>query len=94
MIGSFVMIVGGSDKGEDYSQFQVDGKVIATGANAEKFKDAEVVESLEKALAKAIELKPQNILFSPASASFDRYKNYIERGEYFFQCCKRYLDLI
>tara|TARA_B100001093_G_scaffold82627_1_gene74047 strand:+ start:573 stop:1847 length:1275 start_codon:yes stop_codon:yes gene_type:complete len=36
------------------------------------------------------ELKEKTILFSPAAASFDNFKNFEDRGEYFNQLIKRY----
>ena len=33
----------------------------------------------------------KTILFSPASASFDNFKNFEERGEYFNKLIKKYI---
>jgi UDP-N-acetylmuramoylalanine--D-glutamate ligase len=41
------------------------------------------VESLREAVEEALELKPRICLFSPAAPSFDRFRNYQERGESF-----------
>lgn len=43
------------------------------------------VQTLEKAVEKAKKLAKEGevVLFSPASASFDMYKNFMERGEHF-----------
>ena len=35
-------------------------------------------------------LKKKTILFSPAAASFDDFKNFEDRGEYFNQLVKKY----
>ena len=96
--GNVGLIMGGSDKKEDYCEFfdTILDKVryvAVTGANANKiygsamkvgFTDIEIVNSLNDAvdLLKGKE-NVDTVLFSPASASFDRYSGYAERGEYF-----------
>ncbi|AFY60023.1 UDP-N-acetylmuramoyl-L-alanine--D-glutamate ligase [Synechococcus sp. PCC 6312] len=51
----------------------------------------ENVQTLDQAMIKAKELAPQvkakTILFSPACASFDQYRNFEERGDHFRQLC-------
>lgn len=51
----------------------------------------EDVQTLDQAVLKAQELAPQvnakTILFSPACASFDQYRNFEERGDHFRQLC-------
>ena len=60
----------------------------------------ELCETLENAFAKATEMAKQSsqehktILLSPACASFDQWKNFEERGNYFIQLVKRYKDAI
>lgn len=96
--GKIGLILGGYDKGEEFCEFfeEIDGKVefvAVTGANSEKivssaqkigFMNIAICASLESAV-EALQgfSKIDNILFSPASASFDRYKNYQERGDRF-----------
>ncbi|NLL56145.1 MAG: UDP-N-acetylmuramoyl-L-alanine--D-glutamate ligase [Clostridiales bacterium] len=95
--GDIGLIMGGSDKNEDFCEFfeNIDEKVKAIavcGSNAQKifnsalkmgYTDIKVFTSLKEALHFLNTKKVQNVLFSPCSASFDRYKNYAERGEYF-----------
>lgn len=91
------LILGGKDKGNDYSQI---GKLIkekvksifAIGESKEKianvFKDIVPVfmcDTLEEAAERALnKANPgDKILFSPACASFDMFKDYKDRGKRF-----------
>lgn len=92
-----VLIMGGVDKGNDYSILKhlVREKVkaiVAMGLNNEKIienfgKIVQILESNEvnDAVLKAYKLADENetVLLSPACASFDLFKNYIDRGEKF-----------
>lgn len=95
--GNIGLIMGGSDKNEDFCDFfeTINGKVKAVsvcGGNADKiynsamkmgYPDIKVFSTLKDAIEYLGNKNIQNILFSPCCASFDRYKNYMERGEYF-----------
>ena len=91
------LILGGSDKGEDFSRLFAGlgdnvERLYITGENAPKiFAAAEggfrgeirLVDSLRDAV-RDFKLHPLPILlFSPASASFDRFMSYAERGRAF-----------
>lgn len=96
--GEIGLIMGGSDKNEDYCEFfdSLDEKVkyiTVTGNNAEKiyssalkmgFIDISVENSLKDCIDNlARKNEIKNILFSPSAASFDRYTSYAERGDTF-----------
>lgn len=53
----------------------------------------EIVETMENAVAKSLELalvnKAKVVLLSPACASFDRYQSFEHRGEHFRQLCQQ-----
>ncbi|MEM6821689.1 MAG: UDP-N-acetylmuramoyl-L-alanine--D-glutamate ligase, partial [Verrucomicrobiota bacterium] len=94
-----VLIAGGKNKGFDFSEFtsQISiscRAVIAIGASANEIISAweEVVEcKTAETLEKAVELsflyrdEVEAVLFSPACASFDMFKNFEERGERFME---------
>jgi len=100
-----VLIFGGKDKGADFSPlrglFKRKVKVaIAYGENGDKlvetFKDCAPihrVDNLEEALklAKKVLKRGDTLLFSPASASFDQFKSYEERGKVFENLVGEYL---
>ena len=72
--------------------------VILCGENAREIADAisptdiscEIVPSLTEAvaLAKSVAREGDTVVFSPASTSFDCYKNFEERGEHFSSLVK------
>ena len=93
-----IWIVGGVDKGNDYSILEglVKQKVlgiVCLGKNNNKIKDAfgSIVESFFEAstaeqavqISYRIAKKGYNVLLSPACASFDLFKNYEDRGHQF-----------
>ncbi|VAX17953.1 UDP-N-acetylmuramoylalanine--D-glutamate ligase [hydrothermal vent metagenome] len=91
------LILGGKDKGNDYSRIRDlvkknVKKIYAIGSSAEKVYDyfqnyaqVEKVDSLEACVNKAMEEADSGdiVLLSPACASFDMFKNYEHRGEVF-----------
>lgn len=98
MNNSTVWIVGGTDKGNDYSSLLslVQKKVkaiVCLGSDNEKIKDTfdgivdNLVEtnSMQEAVRMAYMLgkKGDTVLLSPACASFDLFENYEDRGRQF-----------
>jgi UDP-N-acetylmuramoylalanine--D-glutamate ligase len=103
MENKVVWIVGGVDKGNDYSElFPLVRKkvkaIVCMGKDNKKiveaFKDkvATIVEtySMEEAVRSSYYLakKGETILLSPACASFDLFKNYEDRGRQFKQAVR------
>jgi UDP-N-acetylmuramoylalanine--D-glutamate ligase len=97
---SVCLIAGGRGKDEDYHEifedysdviarlilFGEDAGVIAE--QAAKIDDMIVVDTLQQAVEHVAEF-PGDILFSPACASFDQYRDYEARGEDFRSLAKR-----
>ena len=103
MENNIIWIVGGVDKGNDYSElFPVVSKkvkaIVCLGKDNKKiieaFKDkvATIVEttSMEEAVRSSYYLakKGETVLLSPACASFDLFKNYEDRGRQFKQAVR------
>ncbi len=92
-----ILILGGKDKGNDYTQIKDEvkkrvKKIYAIGSSANKvyqfFKDivnTEIKDTFEDCLqsAKKEAVNGDIVLLSPACASFDMFKNYEHRGEEF-----------
>lgn len=103
MVTPLVLILGGTDKGNDYSEIEelVKEKVhslIFLGVDNTKlhaFFDGKVpviedARSMEECVAKAYKLakKGDTVLLSPCCASFDLFKSYEDRGEQFKACVR------
>ena len=93
--GNLILLVGGVGKGQDFAPLQpaVQKYVKTTiaygveGAHLAKVLTTPCVSDLQAAVskAKAITQAGDWVLLSPACASFDEFKNYAERGQYFCQ---------
>ncbi len=92
-----VLIAGGRDKNTDLKEFCESIKkhvktVILIGEATQRFEENltkygfnNIIKetSMQSAIDKAIELKPNVVLLSPACASFDMFNSYEHRGEVF-----------
>lgn len=98
-----VLLLGGRDKGNDYSKLQACvaknvKAIIAIGESADKivreFQSITTVvkaPSMEKAVKMGYELATAGeiVLLSPACASFDWFKDYEDRGKAFKECVNK-----
>ena len=98
-----VLILGGTDKGNDYSEIEELVLSKATGlifigvdnSALHKFFDGKIanivdVQSMEDAVNKAYQMATDGdtVLLSPCCASFDLFKNYEDRGRQFKNCVR------
>lgn len=98
-----IWVAGGVDKGNDYKQieelvYEKVKAIICIGTDNQKIIDSfgeEVpmileVASMEEAVSMSHEMGVEGdvVLLSPACASFDRFKNYEDRGEQFKEAVK------
>ena len=103
MTSPTIWIVGGVDKGNDYSSLEplvkekVKGIICLGVDNAKLHKVFDgIVEqiqdasSMKEAVTKAYRMgqKGDTVLLSPACASFDLFKNFEDRGEQFKECVR------
>jgi UDP-N-acetylmuramoylalanine--D-glutamate ligase len=103
MENRLIWIVGGVDKGNDYSELYTLVKqkvkaIVCLGKDNKKIVDAfkDMVEtivetgSMEEAVRSSYYLakKGETVLLSPACASFDLFKNYEDRGRQFKQAVR------
>ncbi len=105
--GAIILLLGGANKGLDYKQlFNKMSKrvkfVVVFGetanqlllCNDNKF-EIEKCNNLEQAFDIAINKAHSNdtILLSPATASYDQYSSYVERGKHFDMLVKNYIKI-
>jgi UDP-N-acetylmuramoylalanine--D-glutamate ligase len=98
-----ILILGGKDKGNDYTEIEelVKEKISALvflgvdNSKLHKFFDGKVAQivdsnSMEDAVNKAYHLaqKGETVLLSPCCASFDLFKSYEDRGDQFKACVR------
>ncbi|MCC8094270.1 MAG: UDP-N-acetylmuramoyl-L-alanine--D-glutamate ligase [Tannerellaceae bacterium] len=103
MVTKVVLILGGTDKGNDYTEIeelvrQKARALIFLGVDNRKlhqFFDGKVERieeagSMEEAVAKAYQVaqKGDTVLLSPCCASFDLFKSYEDRGTQFKTCVR------
>ena len=96
---SVIILLGGYDKGEDFSQLssllkKKAKKIVLFGATGERIKgylntveysNYNQVKTFEEAvrLAQSLAEVGDTVLFSPACASWDEFKNFEQRGHFF-----------
>ena len=98
--GDLWLIAGGESKGQTFAELaaacekQVAGVYLygADRAIMQSALPATVVNGVFNTLAEALAAASENaaagdtVLFSPACASFDQFRNYVHRGEFFRSC--------
>ena len=102
---NIILIAGGDAKGQDFDDFirgfngsvkymillGRDAKFIQEAAERQGFKDYVFCEDMDACVRKAYELAVpgDQVLLSPACASWDMYKNFEQRGDHFKACVDR-----
>ncbi|MFT6926302.1 MAG: UDP-N-acetylmuramoylalanine--D-glutamate ligase [Psychromonas sp.] len=92
--GKVHVILGGDGKGADFSELaavlkEIEGLIVCFGADRQKIaaqnKRALLVENLDQAVAKIFTTAQAGdlVILSPACASLDMYKNFMQRGDHF-----------
>ncbi len=98
--GRSILILGGSDKGEDFCQLfeklpKTVVQVFVTGDNSSKIVESAIKngyfnisqrQQLADCVTEIDSFNAENVIFSPSSASFDRFVDYKERGRAFNAC--------
>lgn len=104
LVKPIILIAGGMDKGTGFEEFidSFEDKIkalVLLGETSEKIKETAInkgfsniyiVESIREAVNKSFDLAVpgDNVLLSPACASWDMFKSYEERGRMFKQAVK------
>ena len=105
--GAIVLLLGGANKGLNYKKLfsnmskrvkqiivygEISNQLILENEN--KFNMTKC-KDLKDAFHEAINIANPNdtILLSPATASYDQYSNYIERGKHFDELVKQYMNI-
>ena len=104
--GAIILLLGGSEKGLDYTQLfsrlskrvkqiYAFGKIadILLSSGKDHFEIVKC-DTLRDAFEKAVKIAKPNdsIVLSPASASYDQYANYVERGKDFNKLVNEYAN--
>ena len=105
MEGSVCLILCGNDKGLSYDRIfsecenlkrvNVTGNIahsVLASANRAGFSKVRYFQDLESATVNAFMSRADNVLLSPASASFDRFSSYEERGKTFIKIVSEIAD--
>jgi len=100
--GNVHVILGGDGKGADFSELapvleEIQGLIVCFGLDRQKIaaqnKRALLVENLDQAVDKIFTTAKAGdlVILSPACASLDMYKNFMQRGEHFKSLVKALL---